>query len=738
MVESDAPSPTVTERTKALRTAMRELERIRATRQVHDALKTRNGPSTTEIHKLPLNSLVLVWREANSGHLGKWDGPFKLLNVDAETCTINMPSGPTQFRSTSVKPYLTEQDDLETTNTNNEVPTASEMSPSNELTIASETSLKPSPPLESQPQPIIEPSTVSETSPQLIPRQTVLSEVATQSRRPKRNAGKPRRYLTGVNNADITVFLNEEDQFKESRRKEINGLLEKGVFEVVQGCIVPAGTRIFNSRFVDEVKFKGTDKAFEKSRLVVQAYNDHGKDFVLTQSPTIQRVSQRLIVCMASCIPDTNLYLRDISQAYVQSTTKLNRDFYIRPPPELKAELGLEEKVLLKVVKPLYGVPEAGNHWFRTYHNHHTKELFMTQSTFDSCLLRCHKAGLLGILGLQIDDTLFLANDRFANEEQIKLKEAKFPAKERHKLTEDQPLNFNGCTISLDADKNILRLTQEHQCNSLTLISEAVTTSTSSRGAVRSGLTIKDQYVAQRAKGAYIASMCQPEAAFDLPFAAQATNPQKEDVNALNKRLKWQIENKSRGLNFVKLDINTLHLYVFTDASFANNKDFSSQIGYVLVLADSSKRANLIHWSSTKCKRVTRSVLASELYAMVHGFDIGAAVKSTVEQLTQTKIPLTLCTDSRSLYDCLVKLGTTQEKRLMIDLMCLRQSYERREITEVMWIDGNSNPADSMTKSKSSAALQRLIDENKLELGTMEWVERTNDTNDTNTKLNDK
>jgi hypothetical protein len=34
------------------------------------------------------------------------------------------------------------------------------------------------------------------------------------------------------------------------------------------------GACIFNSRFVDEIKYPGTDKAFEKSRLVVQAYND--------------------------------------------------------------------------------------------------------------------------------------------------------------------------------------------------------------------------------------------------------------------------------------------------------------------------------------------------------------------------------------------------------------------------------------------------------------------------------
>jgi len=63
------------------------------------------------------------------------------------------------------------------------------------------------------------------------------------------------------------------------------------VFEVTKLENIPSGTRLFNSRFVDEVKNAGTDAAFEKSRLVVQAYNDEEKKLVLTQSPTIQRVS---------------------------------------------------------------------------------------------------------------------------------------------------------------------------------------------------------------------------------------------------------------------------------------------------------------------------------------------------------------------------------------------------------------------------------------------------------------
>jgi hypothetical protein len=165
-------------------------------------------------------------------------------------------------------------------------------------------------------------------------------------------------------------------------------------------------------------------------------------------------------------------------------------------------------------------------------------------------------------------------------------------------------------------------------------------------------------------------------------------------------------------------------LIVFIDASFANNKDLSSQIGYVLALADGTGRANIIHWSSIKCKRVTRSVLASELYGMAHGFDMGASVKSTVNRVLERDLPLVVYTDSKSLYECLVKLGTTREKRLMIDVMCLRQAYERREIAEVKWIKGDSNPADSMTKSKPSNALKRLINTNIIQLDVEEWVKR--------------
>jgi hypothetical protein len=684
IVESDAPSPTVAQRAVALRKAMDEVKKLRANRQVMDALNMRNGPRVDAIHDLPLNSPVLVWREGNTGQNGHWSGPYNLIAMDGESCTVDLPYGHTTFRSTSVKPFLVPKDNIE------------------EIELDSRVE-------ETVPQPV--PQSGPGSGPPLQP--------APAPQPVKRGRGRPRKYPL----PDITAFLQGDGQFATSRQSEVAGLLEKGVFEVVDPETIPKGVRLFNSRFVDEVKNQGTDQAFEKSRLVVQAYNDLEKDIVLTQSPTIQRVSQRLILCLAAMMPDKKLYLRDISQAYVQSVTKLNRDFYVLAPPELTEQLGIANGSILKVVKPLYGVPEAGNHWFKTYHSHHLKELNMDQSTFDPCLLYSNEP--FGLVGLQTDDTLFLGDMEFATAEQDNLEKAQFLAKEREHLSIDKPIKFNGSLIQLDLEQCIT-LSQERQCQNLGPVHEKPTATTSSRGTVRNSLTPKEQYVTQRARGAYIASVCQPEASFDLSFAAQTTNPDENDIKALNKRLQWQIDNPTRGLKFVKLDKSSLKLLVFTDASFANNKDLSSQIGYVIVMADSNNRANIIHWSSIKCKRVTRSVLASELYAMTHGFDIGTAIKSTIDRILGINLPLVLCTDSKSLYDCLVKLGTTQEKRLMIDVLCLRQSYERREIAEVKWIKGNTNPADALTKSKgTSTALKQITDTNMVCLEAVEWVERT-------------
>jgi hypothetical protein len=211
-------------------------------------------------------------------------------------------------------------------------------------------------------------------------------------------------------------------------------------------------------------------------------------------------------------------------------------------------------------------------------------------------------------------------------------------------------------------------------------------------------------------------------------LTVQVTNPKEEDAKRLNRRLQWQLDHSNRRLNFVRLNITFtfLKLMIFIDAFFAN-VNLHSQIDYVICLTD-DVNANIIHWFFTKCKRMIRSVLAAELYAMTNEFDADSVIKSIIQRILNIfSLSMILLTDSRSLYDCLVKLDTTSEKRLMIDLMCLRQSYERREITEIRWIDDEFNSADIMTKGNPCQALSRLIDTNIINLKTSEWVERVED-----------
>lgn len=138
----------------------------------------------------------------------------------------------------------------------------------------------------------------------------------------------------------------------------------------------------------------------------------------------------------------------------------------------------------------------------------------------------------------------------------------------------------------------------------------------------------------------------------------------------MNIQLKWQIENKNRVLKFRPLHFESANLYVFVDGAFANNKDFSSQIGFIIFLGNESVKeneftitGNIIHCSSINCKRITRSVLASELYAMVHGIDTAIALSTNLEMISRQigipKIPVIICTDLFSLYECLIKLDTT-------------------------------------------------------------------------------
>jgi hypothetical protein len=88
---------------------------------------------------------------------------------------------------------------------------------------------------------------------------------------------------------------------------------------------------------------------------------------------------------------------------------------------------------------------------------------------------------------------------------------------------------------------------------------------------------------------------------------------------------------------------------------------------------------------------VTKSILILEIYGMVGGVDMSFAIGFTltmiIKQLGLFIILIIVCIDFYSLYECLIKFGTIKEKRLIIDIIAIRESYENRELFEIRWIN---------------------------------------------------
>ena len=126
------------------------------------------------------------------------------------------------------------------------------------------------------------------------------------------------------------------------------------------------------------------------------------------------------------------------------------------------------------------------------YHSHFVNRLGMTQSTYDLCLL--YKSNLFGIVGLQMDNTLILAEVFFANIEEDAIQSAKIMTKAREHLIITKPIKFNDTKIELESNGNII-LRQKTYIGGILTVKAFNTSTVSSQGMVRPKLLPKKQYI---------------------------------------------------------------------------------------------------------------------------------------------------------------------------------------------------------------------------------------------------
>lgn len=172
----------------------------------------------------------------------------------------------------------------------------------------------------------------------------------------------------------------------------------------------------------------------------------------------------------------------------------------------------------------------------------------------------------------------------------------------------------------------------------------------------------------------------------------------------------------------------TMRLVLLTDASFANVRGMKRQLGYLVSVMNDTGRVNIIHYSSARCKIVTRSVMVSEVHLVVSGFYQAFFIPHLEEKTMNREIELHAYIESNIVFYITAKDVQTNERRLQIDISELLELYPNGELTTLGWIPGRKNPMDGLTKQqfRTTAPLWNVMTSNTLALDPCGWASVAN------------
>lgn len=228
----------------------------------------------------------------------------------------------------------------------------------------------------------------------------------------------------------------------------------------------------------------------------------------------------------------------------------------------------------------------------------------MRQSKADRCLLYSNKPTGTSVFVIQVDDTMGTATDEFlAREEE---QSQRIVCKPRTIIEVGSKMTFNGTEISHPCP-NVFRLSKREKLTMLTKCE-------SRADLISWGASIQ-----------YVSGSCRPDLTAACQLAATpvaAPSPKRATISLLNFLVQVCHDTCDDGLTFVPLDISSIRIVAHSDAAFANAEDLKSQLGFVILMVDDQDTANIVHFGSRRCTRVTRSVMAAELHGLILGFDV--------------------------------------------------------------------------------------------------------------------
>jgi hypothetical protein len=192
----------------------------------------------------------------------------------------------------------------------------------------------------------------------------------------------------------------EVNLWKQACVEEMEALKRCKVWEMVER---PSGRKVIKNQWVFDVKIDGRKKA----RLVAKGFSQvEGLDYNQVFSPVLRFETVCLLLAMAA-LENWHMTGVDVRNAYLYG--KLNEEIYMEQPEGFVVPG--KEKMILHLLRTLYGLKQAGLAWWQAL-KLSMEKLGFTSLSSDAGIFLYRGQGSFVIAIVYVDDAIFMGPDR--------------------------------------------------------------------------------------------------------------------------------------------------------------------------------------------------------------------------------------------------------------------------------------------------------------------------------------
>ena len=470
----------------------------------------------------------------------------------------------------------------------------------------------------------------------------------------------------------------KKDLVSRAKSEELTSWKEQNVYSEVED----SGQDRISVRWVISDKVK-EGKVVTKARLCARGFEE--VQYFRKDSPTCSKECVRFVMALTASMK-WSLNSIDIKTAFLQGRP-FDREVYLKPPREAGT------KKLWKLNKCVYGLKDASRQWYLTLKAEITK-VGGKISVHEPGLFFCHSKDntLTGVMPCHVDDLLWSGTGTFRKSVVKRLHE-KFIVGTSSSVA----FEYVGIEMEQDWVSKAITISQNTYAESLQYIDigETRLENKSSR------LTSEETTTLQEAIGQlnWLSCVTRPDISFDVSVLSSSIKEATvSDMVYANKVIR-KVKNEKSSIKFPELDLESLQLVSFSDASYSNLRNGGSQGGHLTFLVDKNNNSCPLEWKSNRLKRVVRSALAAETLACADCMEASKHWISVINEVLkpQHKIQVVHHIDSKSLKDHLDGNKTISDRLLRVDINVIRECIELHQV-EMILVEGEDNISDILTK----------------------------------------